>query len=201
MTILKLIPLIGLFSFQATTAAADNALSTPVVDGKCVEYTGLPNSTSTDLGSNVTLFSYQNKDYVWFCYTKNKRSYAVMDLYIDAPNLPEALMLHISARIGEWPANKPELRPGRNDSWWDVEGWWAQAALYNGLQENDEGVLRPKFKPGIGREMVFSKARFGRGDWKLHFQINHVLVGDEPVNLNYPEQPDEGRATITFKAS
>ena len=206
MTVLKLMPLIGLISFQATTAAADNTPSTPMVDGKCIEYSQMKTATTTDLGSNVTLFSFQNDDYVWFCYSKNKQSYGTMDLYIDAPNLPEPLNLHISAQLGEWPANTPDAAPseGNSDQWWEVDGWWANVVSFNGNKTTDDGEERLNFKAGIGREMVLSKDRFGSGEWRLYFNIHAIVNNGKSETIHYPEQseqPDDARQTITFKAS
>jgi hypothetical protein len=203
MAVLKLMPLIGLISFQASTVAADNIPSTPMVDGKCIEYKSMPTSTSTDLGFGVTLFSFQNDDYVWFCYSKNKQSYGTLDLYIDAPNLPEPLNFHISAQLGEWPANKPDLAPkeANSDQWWEINGWWANVVSSNGMQKNKKGENQTNYKTGTGREIVLSKEHFGNGEWQLYFNIRNIVNNGQSETINHPEQSGENRQTLSFKAS
>ena len=48
---------------------------------------------------------------------------------------------------------------------------------WNGTRETDEGP-RPNFQASEGREVQLSKARFGRGTWRLRFSIGAVRDAD-----------------------
>jgi hypothetical protein len=90
--------------FQFATANADPSIIPPMIDGRCEEYNGL-NATQVKMDEAVTLHVYQSKHFVWLCYDYPEGSYGTLDLRVEAPGLKEAMNLHISAQLGDWPAD------------------------------------------------------------------------------------------------
>jgi hypothetical protein len=190
--------IIVLLAAQFNTSNADpneHNVKTPMMDGKCHEYQSLEEASATDIGAGVILYSFQDNDYVWFCYSKNKSSWGTLDLFIDTPKLEESLNLHVSAQLGEWPADKPELAPQEpnSDLWWEIDGWWANVVALNGMKEDNDGKKQINFKLAEGREIVLSKDRFGRGNWDFQFKINSILHEGERRTIYYPQQVGEAR--------
>ena len=158
----------------------------PLVDGKCQEYEGLA-ATVLDLDHGVKLHIYQNEHYVWLCYCYQPGSYGTLDLVLAAPELDRPLNLHVSAQLGEWPANPLEAAPKNpeSDKWWNHEGWTANEIWPNGTDRSGEAP-RPKFKNADARELQISKARFGKGDWKMKFNIRALRTTSGMANLTFP---------------
>jgi len=174
---------IGLISHAQTAAP-------PLVDGKCQEYEGL-SAQVIELDHGVKLHFYQNQHYVWICYCYQEGSYGTLDLQVEAPGLDEPLNLHVSAQLGEWPVNKPEEQPQDplSDKWWNHVGWTANEIWPNGIDRSGERA-QPQFKNAKARELQLSKARFGRGEWKLKFNIRALRTTNGMANLNFPEGND-----------
>jgi predicted lipoprotein with Yx(FWY)xxD motif len=100
--------ILGAMTLTAIADSNEQGIKAPMMDGKCIEYQFLEKAKTTDIGSGIILYTFQDNDYVWFCYNKNKQSWGTLDLFIDSPGLDEALNLHVSAQLGEWPADKRE---------------------------------------------------------------------------------------------
>lgn len=130
-------------------------------------------------GGGISVLLFQDADYVWLCYALPAESYGTLDLVVDSPGLADPVNLHVSAQLGEWRADRPDEAPQDADSdrWWTVHGWWSNAVSWNGLRETDEGT-QPNFQASEGRELQLSKARFGRGTWRLGFSIGAVRDAD-----------------------
>ncbi len=155
--------------------------STPLMNDNCNEYTAM-GAKIHSLKKDVRLFEFQNKDYVWFCLGMETKGMMILDMYIDAPALGEAQILHISARIGQWTDGKRDEGPQGVDRWWHVDGWWANAAGYNGFKDEERTKLN--FYRSTGKEMQLSKNHFGRGEWNLNFKITgqHEIIYPADVN-------------------
>jgi hypothetical protein len=171
--------LLGLAGLLAATQVG--AAQYPLLDGRCDEY--------PDLGARVVAESeiisvlfFQDADYVWLCYTLPDDSYGTLDLEVDSPGLADPVNLHVSAQLGEWRVDHPEEVPtsAASDRWWKVQGWWSNAVSWNGTRETDDGP-RQNFRASEGRELQLSKARFGRGSWRLRFAIGSVRDTDAEV--------------------
>lgn len=164
----------------------------PIVDGFDNEYKSL-NTESFKVSDNVTLQIYQNEHFVWLTYNVPEDSYGTMDMVLESPNLKEPINLHISAQVGEWPANKPELAPQdpESDKWGITNGWTGNPVWLKGLDKSDtEPQL--KFKSAPARELQLSKAYFGKGLWKFNIEIRAIKGKDGKFqNLKFPKDKDK----------
>ena len=181
----------ALIALGLAYSAPTLALSTPMVDGRCSEYAELGAATQT-LEQNVQFWLYQDDDYLWLCLALPEMSYGALDLAVDAPRLDQPRALHVSAQLGEWPLASPEQAPQSPDSplWWQIRGWTANTMRVNGSEQTEEG-LKPRFLPDEAREIQFSKARFGSGDWRIRLDLNGIKGSDGLWHtVQYP--PAEG---------
>ena len=190
----------ALLLLAATPVAAVGGLVYPLLDGVCDEYSQLE-SRVYELPHGVQLNLVQDADYVWLCYSLPPESYGTLDLRIETPALEDPLNLHVSAQLGEWRADHPDEAPvgPSSDIWWRIEGWSANSVRINGTRETPQGP-RPHFLADVGRELQLSKSRFGRGEWRLRFEIRNVQVGGEDVTILYPAQEGDGPRALTFVA-
>lgn len=150
----------------------------PLVDGDCDEYARLK-AKRIIVSKDITLHLYQDKYYVWMCYSYPDESFATVDLKLKTPTQPEPLNLHVSAQLGEWLADKPELAPKtpESDLWWNAKGWTANPVWINGTDRSSDKP-RYRFKNAKAREIQLSKRRFGRGEWLFSMEIRRVKGGD-----------------------
>ena len=155
--------LIALSALAATTLE-------PMLDGRCDEYAG---AETHALGGSVRMFLTQTRDHVWLCFAVPEGSYGTLDLRIEAPRLPKALNLHASAQLGEWVADDPAAAPknGRDPLWWRLGGWWANVVRAGGVIGG-----QIDYRTLTGREIQLSKARFGRGDWRVSANLSDVAA-------------------------
>ncbi|WP_282043047.1 hypothetical protein [Winogradskyella flava] len=160
----------------------------PIVDGFDNEYKSL-NTTSLKISDDVTLRVYQNEHFVWLTYNVPEDSYGTMDMVLESPNLTEPINLHVSAQVGEWPANKPELAPQvpESDKWGITKGWTGNPIWLKGL---DRSGTEPqlKFKSAPARELQISKSYFGKGVWKFNLEIRAIKDNDgKSQSLIFPK--------------
>ena len=167
----------------------------PLLDGDCGEYAGL-GADELDLGDGITLHVTQDEEAVYVCLPLPEDSFGMMDIEIDTPELAAPLNLHISAQLGEWPLGESGPDSPNSDAWWATEGWFANTAYFNGMTDYD-GQPGPRFKSAKGREVVLSKARFGRGLWELRFRISGIMVGDESRSVTYPDTGNDPFALMS----
>ncbi|HEX7029039.1 MAG TPA: hypothetical protein VF254_00405 [Gammaproteobacteria bacterium] len=144
----------------------------PMLDGDCDEHVELAESVY-EINEKVTLYITEREDHVWFCYTVPEGRMGVLDLTVDSPGLEQALNLHVSAQLGEWPANDPGAAPAgpEDPRWWNVAGWHANTLRFRGMRETEQGRY-PVFRSAHAREMQLAMGRFGTGVWKLVFAID-----------------------------
>jgi hypothetical protein len=174
-------------------AAAGAAPAYPLLDGSCAEYEAL-GATRVRVDQDVMLLSFQDADYVWFCFKLPSGSYGTLDLQIRAAGMEAALNLHVSAQLGEWRADRSDEAPkdANSDKWWKVSGWWANTLRFNGVEKGG-----PRFLTGQDRELQISKAKFGRGDWDVRAEINDIAAGDDSFRtVRLPARPHD---TFTLK--
>ncbi|HJU55467.1 MAG TPA: hypothetical protein VJ715_12875 [Pyrinomonadaceae bacterium] len=150
----------------------------PLVDGSCEEYARL-RAKRVAVSKDVELHVYQDKHYVWMCYSYPEGSFGTVDVKLKTAALPAPLNLHVSAQLGEWPADKPELAPQNAESelWWNAVGWTANPVWINGMDRSGEKP-RYRFKNAKARELQLSKRRFGRGAWSFSMEIRSIKGGD-----------------------
>ena len=176
-----------MFSLSLAASAAGAAdtkgkADYPLLDGVCDEYPALAHARHR-IADDVDLYLFQDRDYVWLCYTLPPDSFGMADLTLAAPGLEAPLNLHVSAQLGEWPANRPEAAPAGPDSplWWNHRGWSGTTVPFNGAKASLDAAGKPKvdynFRRTRGRELQLSKARFGRGEWRWHIDIRNVADG------------------------
>lgn len=174
----------------------------PLMDGACDEYPALAQSRHR-IADGIELFLFQDRDYVWLCYTLPQNSFGMADFVVDAPGLQKKLNLHVSAQLGEWPADEPDAAPDSADSpkWWNHSGWSGTTVPFNGASASLDAAGKPKvdynFRRTRGRELQLSKARFGRGEWRWHIDIRNVADGTDGGQraFRFPETGER-----TFKA-
>ena len=192
---LTLLCLLVVIQIPYTIAQAEASEIPPMVDGRCDEYKG-QNSTQIKMDGVVTLNVYQNQHFVWFCYNTTEGGFGTLDLRIEAPGIKEAMNLHISAQLGEWPADKPEMAPtkGTSADWWNHKGWTANTVWFNGyrMRKSEKGEEQvANWRNASAREMQLSKEYFGRGEWKLRFNIYSIKgKEDESYDLIYPSKDE-----------
>jgi hypothetical protein len=121
----------------------------------------------------VTLYAYQDKDYVWLCYSVPDGSFGSLDLKIETAALAKPLNLHVSAQLGEWFADEAPPADAESPRWWNHHGWTAYWVRFNGLDANEKPA-RARFRLGGARELQLSRNRFGAGEWWLVFDLNGV---------------------------
>lgn len=167
----------------------------PLLDGSCGEYPVLAQAEYR-IADEVVLYLFQDRDYVWFCYTLPADSFGMADLTIDAPGLTKTLNLHVSAQLGEWSAD--ESAPANADSpqWWNHRGWSGTTVPFNGANAALDEAGKPKvdynFRHTRGRELQLSKRRFGRGEWRWHIDIRNVADGKGGQrSFRFPENGDQ----------
>lgn len=168
----------------------------PMLDGDCAEFRELAQAHFA-VGEGVTLYQYQDHHYVWFCYTIPKDSFGTTDLRIEAPAPGEPLNLHVSAQLGEWPANRPDLAPVTPDSdrWWNHRGWTGYWTGFNGFDtrpdKDGKAGKTLRFARLAGREIQLDKRRFGRGEWRWRIEIRAIMGADgKSRDLHFPAQGD-----------
>ena len=160
----------------------------PLVDGNISDFIDL-GIDPINLGDSVDLYIYQNQHYVWLGYTYPEGSYGLLDLEIISPKIEDTLRIHVSAQLGEWPSNNPDLVPQSPESelWWNMNGWIANEVWLNGTDRSGE-TPRYKFRNASAREMQMSKGRFGRGEWKMQLNITNIKgKNGEDYNILFPE--------------
>lgn len=171
----------------AAGAAQNAATAEPMLDGRCEEHRAA-GVQPQPVGNGVTAYLRQTANHVWLCFDVPQGSYAPLDLRLEAPRLQRAINLHASAQLGEWDADDPSAAPADSASplWWKVEGWWANTIVFNGMTDTPQG-RRARFRFAEGREIQFSKDRFGRGTWRLSADIMNVAGPDgEMISLRWP---------------
>lgn len=160
----------------------------PLVDGDCSDYVRLkvkPISVSNE----VSLYIHQDKHFVWMCYTYPEGSFGTTDIKLKTSNLTEPLNLHVSAQLGEWPADKPELAPRNpeSDIWWNAKGWTANTVWINGMDRTGP-TPRYRFKNARAREIQLSKSRFGKGVWTFSMEIRNIKGPDSKTyDVTFPK--------------
>ena len=120
-------------------------------------------------------------------------SYGTGDLWIDSPSIAAPLNLHVSAQLGEWPADRPEEVPAdaTSDRWWNNNGWSSNIMAYGGLRSRGERTT-PRFRPAEGREFQLAKERFGRGEWRLRLSLSGVASAEGGLTtIHLPSQTSE----------
>ena len=144
-----------------------------LVDGECTEY----GAVAARLDHGVVAYVKQDADYLWLCVDLPDESYATGEFVLDAPALAVPLVLHVSGQLGEWPLGNEALRPKEPDSdlWWNVRGWTAIAARFNGTEEGGEQL---RFLRASGQEFQFDKRRFGPGPWTIRGDFWSVNDGE-----------------------
>jgi hypothetical protein len=162
----------------SATAPAAASPGYPMLDGHCGDVAALSQERH-EVVDGVELFVFQDRDYVWLCYTIPDGNFGMVDVAVASPGLAEPMNLHVSAQLGEWPIASPDLAPAEATSpqWWNHHGWTAAVVPFNGVEEID-GQSRYKFKPTPGRELQLGKARFGRGTWRLSLSIRGITGPD-----------------------
>lgn len=182
-----------LAAFAADAAERDGRAGYPLLDGECDEYPGLAQSKHA-VADDVVLYVFQDRDYVWLCYTLPPDSFGMADLTIAAPGLDKPLNLHVSAQLGEWPAGEPDAAPATPDSpqWWNHRGWSGTTVPFNGAKATLDNAGKPKvdynFRMTRARELQLSKQRFGRGEWRWHIDIRNIADGKGgQTSLRFPK--------------
>lgn len=177
----------------------------PLMDGKCNEYRSL-SVVHEQIASTTSLYIFEDDYYVWMCIDLPDDSFGTMDLRIHSPELAEELVLHVSAQLGQWPHGKPEKAPKTpsSEKWWNNEGWYSNTVNLNGTQKQADGSLQLKFNPSNGRELQLDKTYFGRGLWRMIFNlrgVNDASLIDKKIT--YPLQDSDQTKPVyyTFDAS
>ena len=157
----------------------------PMVNGDCSEYPEL-SAKRIDVGHGIELHIYDNEHYVWLCYTYPKGSVGVLDMKLKTARLAHPLNIHVSAQLGEWPADRDDLAPKTADSdiWWNQNGWY--------------GTFSYRSRDGTAREIQLAKKRFGNGDWQMALTI-YGIVDQGGTRQDYKFPADGSYYTFTTR--
>lgn len=162
----------------------------PLMDGRCDEFPAIAQAQYA-VEEGITLYQFQDRHYVWFCYTIPEGDFGTMDLHVAAPGLEAPLNLHVSAQLGEWRVDRPEDAPlnPQSDRWWNHHGWTGYWTGFNGFETRaDEPGQSPRFRRHPGREVQLDKRRFGRGEWHWSIEVNGITGADgKRRTLRYPD--------------
>lgn len=184
---LPLLLLLVLSACSAPPPSPPSVTPAPLVDGDCGEYPELQ-AERLALAPGVELHLHQDQHYVWMCAALPPESFGTVDLRLETPQLSEPLNLHVSAQLGEWPADRADAVAQSPDDeiWWSIEGWTANPLLFSGLDRSNERV-RPRFRRARARELQLSKARFGHGEWRFTLKLTGLRDADGALfGIEYP---------------
>ena len=167
----------------------------PMLDGRCGDVAALGEAHALPYG--LTLHIFQDAGYVWLCVPLDGNDYGVLDMYLEAPNLPAPLNLHVSAQLGEWRADQPDSAPktANSSKWWEIGGWLSNPLRFNGMIEDGS---RPNFRQNPGREVQLSKTHFGQGTWKIQLKLTAIAAAEGQPVL-FPPDKDGTRQTLSLK--
>ena len=90
------IPLLSAIALLLISAMNSVGQAPPLVDGNCSEYPPLK-AERISVSKDVDLHIYQDRHFVWLCYTYPDGSFATADLKLTAPALTFQINLHVSA--------------------------------------------------------------------------------------------------------
>lgn len=154
--------------------AAAAALVEPMLDGRCDDHIEIAQTIAA--GPDITLYLRPTRDHVWICFTAPEGSFATVDVEVETPALGKALNLHASAQLGEWDLSDPEAAPKTptDERWWKISGWTGTTNRFRPAADGQ----RLEFLPAAARELQISKARFGRGEWRIKLKIAGLKEGD-----------------------
>ncbi len=164
----------------------------PLLDGRCQEYAEL-GATQVPIAADSVLHIFQDEAYVWLCASLPPASYGTGNLWIESPGLAAPLNLHVSAQLGEWPADHSEAAPqdASSDRWWNNKGWASNIMAFGGLRSRGERKV-PRFLPAQGSEFQLSKERFGRGQWQLRLSLSGVASAEGGLTtIHLPSQKSD----------
>lgn len=166
--------------------------ATPMVDGRCSEYTDA-RARTIPMRDGLVLHVLESDDAVWLCVPLPAESLGMLDLVVESEALERPLNLHVSAQLGEWPEGDAAKTPTGPDSplWWNHQGWTANWLWFHGMQDDGK---RPNFAHAPARELQLSKQRFGPLPWKLSFSFMQVRGADG--DMRDVQFPAEGRFTL-----
>ena len=150
----------------------------PMVDGDCGEYAALGAERHV-VDADVTLSIHQDPHYIWVCYTLPEDSFGMLDMRVESDALARPLNLHVSAQLGEWPADDPDAAPSgaSSDAWWRIHGWTANWQWFHGLDTSGASP-RPAFVYARAREVQLARSRFGSGPVRLVLKIESIRRAD-----------------------
>jgi len=195
--VIRVLAITAILASGLSYASETSRPAYPLLDGDCSEYATLAQAQHR-VSDDVTLYVFQDRDYVWLCYTLPADSFGMADLTVAAPGLEKRLNLHVSAQLGEWPADEPDAAPATADSgqWWNHRGWSGTTVPFNGANAALDKAGKPKvdynFRMTRARELQLSKQRFGRGEWRWHIDIRNVADGKGgQTSLRFPKEGDQ----------
>ena len=166
-------------------------LAYPLMDGRCDEFPSIAQARH-EIAEGVTLYQFQDRHYVWFCYTIPEGNFGTMDMQVSAPALEAPLNLHVSAQLGEWRVDRPGDAPAdpQSERWWNHHGWSGFWTGFNGFEKRPgRDGESPRFRTHPGREIQLDKRRFGRGEWRWSIEIRGIpSVDGQPRTLRYPDR-------------
>ena len=179
---------------QLATAAILGIIAQPssdpvLLDGRCdpAEYA---KAESRDLDHGIMFHAMHNEHFITLCAALPPDSLGTMDLFLQAPEGGPITNLHISAQVGERTYNE-----GENPEWtWgNHQGWYGPPVAFSGTAMRPDRTPRATFADATGREIRLSKARFGKGPWKMRLELRAIGPG-KANSLRLP--PAEGDWTI-----
>jgi hypothetical protein len=159
----------------------------PMLDGDCGEYAAL-GARRIPMAEDVVLHVHRDAHHLWLCYDYPPGSDGTLDLAVRSAALPEPLNLHVSAALGEWPLDRPDLAPATPDSpaWWYHHGWIANPVLLTGASLVD-GRVRYRFRNAPARELQLSRQRFGNKDMQVRLHVRRIHNPDQSFReLHFP---------------
>lgn len=156
-----------------------------LLDGRCdtAEYA---KAETRSLDHGAVLHAMHDQHYVSLCAELPPDSLGTMDLYLQAPEGGPITNLHISAQVGE-----RTYREGEDPQWqWgNQQGWYGPPVAFSGTTLRPDGTARATFADAKGREIRLSKARFGKGPWKMRLELR--AIGPNKARIRLPPAEDD----------
>lgn len=184
---LSLIALLGA-CLPVCALAETTAPAPPMVDGDCGEYAALGAQRHV-VDADVALSIHQDRHCIRVCCTLPEHSFGMLDMRVESDALAKPLNLHVSAQLGEWPADDPEAAPrsASSDVRWRtrLDGQLAAVSWAGHLG----CIARPAFVHARGREVQLARSRFGSGPVRLVLDIARIRRADSSDSaLRVPER-------------
>jgi hypothetical protein len=141
-----------------------------LLDSRC-EASEYGRAVRQDLGRGVTLYAMHGRAHIFLCASLPPRSLGSLDLYLQSPRGGPITRLHLSRQLGE--VTHPE--GSEPDPKFRVHPDWS------GPTNEILSFRDRQFDFVQAREVQLSKARFGKGPWRVRLVLAELGPDQESI--------------------